>query len=598
MEKIIKKRRLPMFAIISSCILLLSCTNQDYDFNKVDYTLGIGGDEITLPSNNSTKEITLDDLLDISGSDLITTDANGDYKLYKEPDNPISPVEINVAPITLSSDKSYGMSFDIDLPTIPDYLIGQTISLPYQISVAGQTITIDIPEVSGKISLLEYEFDADEVIKSLEYVEVGKNGKGVDLNVEITLPEAIKKFSKFQVDLPDMLTMTCTTMPDQFDTQNNVLTLDNYVVSDNHLKIAFNVTRINVKTVDDDNYVKLENGKFKIKANVGLTVKIAELVIPSAPSMTIGGNASFNNVVIISARGIFDPTINLDDIGTVQINNIPDFLTEEEVVADIDNPQIWLTLTSTMPLGGTINAQITSDTYNTPVVLQTIHVDGSSDGVTPTETRILLCRHEPTDLKGYTPMIVSNLSNLILKLKEGMQLKFTVNSVKAEQEPANLKLGYNYKLAPAYKFECPLAFGDKAVIVYTDTETDWHKDIDKLNLAKGTYIHVVSNVVNRIPANLELEIIPLGIDGQELNSNIINVELIRKDVAGTKGEAIESPIEAKISGDISRLDGVKLKLKAKSSEQLTGVTLNKTNQTLRLKDFTVKLVGKMTYDAN
>ena len=83
-----------------------------------------------------------------------------------------------------------------------------------------------------------------------------------------------------------------------------------------------------------------------------------------------------------------------------------------------------------------------------------------------------------------------------------------------------------------------------------------------------------------------------------MNANIINIDLIKKDIAGAKDASVESPLEVKISGDISRLDGVTMKLKAKSNEQLRGVTLNKTSQTLKLKDMTVKVVGKVIYDAN
>ena len=251
-----------------------------------------------------------------------------------------------------------------------------------------------------------------------------------------------------------------------------------------------------------------------------------------------------------------------------------------------------------MPLGGTINAQLTSDTHTSPIVLDPIPVAASPDGITPYVTRIVICRQAPAGLTDYTPLIVSNLSDLIKKLKEPMEIKFTVTSAKATQETATIKLGYTYRLAPEYKFECPLAFGDKAVIVYTDTETDWHKDIDKLQLANGAYVHATATAVNKIPADLELIINPLDVNGQELDASILHVDLIQKDVAGTKDAATESPVEVKISGDITRLDGVKLKLKAKSNNQLRGVTLNKTTQTLQLKDLTVKVVGKVIYDAN
>ena len=591
---------LSILTVSCGSLLLLGCTNADYDFDKVDYTLGFGGDEITLPGNNSTKEILLDDLLDISNSDLITTEENGDYKLFKEPDNPIDPVQVNVDRITIADNNSQGLSFDINIPTIPDAVKSQLpspITLPYNYNIMGLTGTIDIPEVTGSIALLDYEFDADPAIKSLEYVEVGENGQGVNLTIDLTIPEAISKFESLRVDLPDMLTMTCPTMADKFDTQNNVLTLTDCKFNGQQ-KIVFNVTRLNVKTIDDDNFIKLENGKFKLKAGVKLVLKISEITIPNTDKLTMGGIANFDDIIITEARGIFDPEIELDNVGTVNINSLPDFLTEEEVVADIDNPQIWLTLSSTMPLGGIINAQLSSDTHPSPIMLDPIQVAASQDGVTPALTRIVICRQAPAGLTGYLPLIVPNLSELIEKLKEPMEIKFTVNSAKALQETATIKLGYTYTLAPEYKFECPLAFGDKAIIVYSEKENDWHKDIDKLQLAKGAYVHVTGTAVNKIPADLVLDIKPLDINGQELSPDVLNVELIKKEVAGTKDGANESPIEAKISGDVSRLDGIVLKLKANSNEQLRGVTLNKNSQTLLLKDVSAKLVGKIIYDAN
>lgn len=594
MKKLFKNHKLPVLTALGGCVLLLGCINSDYDLDKVDYTLGFGGDEITLPGNNSTKEILLDDLLDISSSDLITTEANGDYKLFKKPDNPIAPVEVNVNRIIIAADKSKGLSFDIDLPAIPTTLIGQRIELPY--TLPGQS-PIDIPEVEGNISLLEYEFDADPAIKSLEYVEIGENGQGVNLTLDLTIPAAINKFASLKIDLPDMLTMTCPSMAERFDTQKNILTLTDYPVS-GQLQIVFNVTRINVKAIDEKNFVKLENGKFMLKTYVGLALKISEITIPDTNTLTVSGIANFDNIVITEARGIFDPDIDLKEVGTVNINSLPNFLTEEEVVADIDNPQIWLTLTSTMPLGGNIYAHLTSDTHPTPIALDPIPVAASTDGVTPTTTRIVICRQAPKELAGYTPMIVSNLSELIQKLKQPMEIKFTATSAKAAQETATVKLGYTYTLAPEYKFECPLAFGDKAVIVYTETETGWQDDIEKLQLAKGAYVHMTGTAVNKIPADLELIVKPLDINGQELNANTVNIELIKKDIAGAKDAAKESPIEIKVSGDINRLDGVSLKLRAKSNEQLRGVTLNKKTQTLLLKDVGVKLFGKVIYDAN
>ncbi len=584
--------------IVALCWLLSGCTDADYDLDKVDWTLGFGVQEVVLPTNNSTAEIQLDDLLDIGGSDFVRIDeATGDYILSKKPDITVEPINVNVAPITILENNSKGLSFAINLPAgIPSVLQGQIVTLPY--TIPGFQQAIDIPEISDKISLLEYEYVAEEAIKSLDFVELGDHGQGVDLVVDVMLPKEIRKLAVLKIDMPDLLDMTCPSMPNQFDSQSNTLTLTDYS-NNGPFQIAFNVKRAYVRTNDESNYVRLENGKFVLKTDVGIRLKISELTIPSAPVLTVSGLANFTDLTISGARGVFDPQIDLNEVGSVTITSLPTFLTEEEVVADIDNPQIWLTFTSTMPLGGTINAQMTSDTHPTPIILDPFEVDASTDGITPVVTKIVVCRRRPEGLPAdYKVVENDNLSQLIENLKEGMQLNFTVNSVKANQTPATIKLGHDYMLAPAYEFACPLAFGDKAVIIYTKTDNGWNPDIQRLNLADGAYVNLTATVLNKIPANLELDLIPLGIDGNELSSSVVRIELLKKYVAGTRNEVVASPIEANISGDISCLDGIKLKLKATSNEQLRGVTLNKSIQTLQLKELTAKLVGKMIYDAN
>ena len=78
MKKLFRNYRLPMLTALGGSLLLLGCTNADYDFDKVDYTLGFGSGELVLPSNNSIN-ITLDDILNLGNSDLISTTASGDY---------------------------------------------------------------------------------------------------------------------------------------------------------------------------------------------------------------------------------------------------------------------------------------------------------------------------------------------------------------------------------------------------------------------------------------------------------------------------------------------------------------------------------------
>ena len=117
-----------------------------------------------------------------------------------------------------------------------------------------------------------------------------------------------------------------------------------------------------------------------------------------------------------------------------------------------------------------------------------------------------------------------------------------------------------------------------------------------------SYIHVKGTAVNRIPADLELELTPIDIYGNDIPKEELEVQLIHYTVKGTRQDAVESPVEARLidpkGTGIRKLDGIRLKLKARSNEELRGVTLNKTSQALKLKDLSVELVGKIVYDAN
>ena len=122
MKKLFRNYRLPVLTALSSSLLLLGCTNADYDFDKVDYTLGFGSGEITLPSNNSIN-IMLDDILDLGNSDLINTTASGDYVLGKEPEV-VSPISVTVDPLVQTINESGEQSFSIDMPAELQALAG------------------------------------------------------------------------------------------------------------------------------------------------------------------------------------------------------------------------------------------------------------------------------------------------------------------------------------------------------------------------------------------------------------------------------------------------------------------------------------------
>ena len=79
----IHKKRTALIPLMVGVLALAGCTNDDYDFNEVDSTLGIGSGELTLPVS-STDFILLDDVLDIDDTECVILDENKNYVFHRD----------------------------------------------------------------------------------------------------------------------------------------------------------------------------------------------------------------------------------------------------------------------------------------------------------------------------------------------------------------------------------------------------------------------------------------------------------------------------------------------------------------------------------
>ena len=59
---------------------LSGCVDNNYDLGNLNKTIGIGNDDsFSLPGNNSSSEMVLDDVLDIADNDIIKVAEDGSY---------------------------------------------------------------------------------------------------------------------------------------------------------------------------------------------------------------------------------------------------------------------------------------------------------------------------------------------------------------------------------------------------------------------------------------------------------------------------------------------------------------------------------------
>lgn len=576
MKKLFKNYRFIVVTAICGCLLLWGCTNSEYDFKKVDATLGFGNGQLTLPSNNSIN-VTLDDILNLGSTDLIKVDeTTGDYVFGKDPES-VSPVNVKVDPI---EDAGSTMNIPIDEVTLN----------PSVSAFAGQVIKlsdygIEPIKINQNISTFDYIFTVPDEVKELD--EITLDGNGSKLEIKLSLPN-VKELKKFIIKLPTQFVLENTGIGTLAD--DNTLTLPaDYAVNNYEVELSFLVKRIKAQ-LDNEH-------KFKLDGTVNVDIEVDKILVPNESKIQFAGQVSLAKLKVQAATGVFKPTINLQRVGSTTINSLPDFLTDARVVADIYNPQIWLDIESNLPLGGTVEAKLGSSTLNGFVELSKAKGNALFIGANTT-TKIVVCRKAPAELTGYTAVIAEDLSDIVKKLSEGMEITIDVTKFEADESKTTIQLGHDYTFKPNYKFRAFLALGDESVIVYNDYEGDWNKDIKDLQLSKGSKAILTANVENGVPADLEINVEPLDKNAQILTELV--VKPIKNAVAaGVTAGQVEYEITDPNGNGLKQLDGINyiLNVTSPSADALKGKALNK-NQKIILKDIKIQLNGHIVYDAN
>lgn len=588
-----KRVTLLLASLLVGGFLVTGCTNSDYDFNEIDATMGFGGDGLELPAS-STMDIPLKDVLDLEENGSVKLDDEGNY-LFLLTGSGSSEANPKIEPIRLE-----GRSYNANIPISLSASAKATRSL---------TASSGIPEVKEK--MFEYH-GVDKSVKSLTKA----NMKPVTMKLTLGfsgISSVISKIKKATLTLPGYLCLKRVE-----GNGNGVPTVNgSKIVIDNvstGKNLELTITSNELLFSEQDAYGTLsiaKDGKIDMDGYFGLKIDDFELKTgtSSTANMSIAAKVKVEDIELTSATGIFDPEVNFGTLGEVDVTGVPDFLSDDIVVADLANPQILLTINNEMNVAATVKATVTatkSGQTTATVQLPEMYIEKNS--VSPT-TQICICREKTPELTAQygekNVYAVSNLSTLINKIPDHVSIG-NVEARADQSQEATVEFGKPYHITPGYKVYAPLAFGKDAVIEYSDQFDGWNDDIEDLELSENTYVRLTADAISKVPATLILEAHPLGIGGADI-SNLIEVNIKKGEVsASTDGEtAVTSPLEVeireKVKGGLKQLDGLSYKVQGKATHNGTtveGITLNANKHTLKLNNIKVKLVGKIIGDFN
>lgn len=593
MKKKQMKASLLLVSLLTAGFLVTGCTNDDYDFDQIDATMGFGGGELEIPAS-STMNIPLSDILELEENGSVKIAANGDY-LFQLTGTDATTASPQISPIHLTS-RSYN----------------HTITLPTSSAAKGtRAAGTHLSFVSPKQQMFIYN-GTDAAVKSLKSAEV--NGEIV-LNVNLTLgglSSAITKLDKVTLTLPGYLQI----LPQVTGNGNGVskvngskITVKDVSTSDD-LRLTIKAKKLDFANQNDYGKVVFgNNGSITMDGYFDLGIEAHVTGVPTS-ALSIGANVKVNDIYLKSATGIFDPEINITSLGDVTVTGVPDFLSEDGVRADLDNPQIILSIKNDMDAAAKVSAKVisTKNGQNLATVqLPEMHIYKTS--VTPV-TKICICRHKTAELTAqYGAANVYEVSNLATLINKHIPDHVQITNVEAKadlSQEMTIEFGHNYSVVPSYEVYAPLAFAEGAVIEYADDFDGWNDDLDELELAEGTYLRLTADAQNLVPATLIVEATPLGVNGADISNQIeVNIKQGTVKASADGVTAVTSPLEIelreKVKGALQKLDGLSYKVKGKASHDgttVTGINLNSEKHTLKLENIKVKLVGKVIGNFN
>lgn len=591
-----------------SCVAMgtVSCTDSDYDLSNVDMTVGLGGGELKLPVSSSDV-IPLKEVLKFSDSEVVDTIEGGDYMFAKNGDA-VSPAHPEIDRITVMKLNSQGFDFDLS-SKLRDAISGLLPS-----STKGmKRIRVNITE-SKIVNTFEYGGPQPQEVEELKEAYITARMK-LTIRFSENLKNLVSSVGEMKITLPTYMSFEAE--GSGFEKEGTSLVFKNISTSKD-LSLAISINKLSMGTQPDElGKLVSENNYITMDGNLKLEAKITDVNLNLSGvdynDCKIESELEMDDAVMLDkVTGRFAPTIDLSNLGEANITGLPDFLTEGDVCIDLDNPQIALTLESDLTVGGELagnikywrNGQEGSFSLPEPIKLKASTENSGEMSV----NRICICRDKSkVDPTMYDQVIETENIKDLLYPKIIDKIAFSGAATADKNNVYTYELGKTYTVQPSYRLESPLAFGEDAKIVYTEKFEDWNKDIKDFDVTDGTCIVMEAVVENRIPVHLNVEATPLGIDGSELPSNVIKVDIDADIKASPNGTDIATSdlhiVLTPAKQGLKKLNGIKIKVSgaakdANGNNPVKGITLNARKHSLVLQNIRLSLKGKAVADLN
>lgn len=577
------KKTYPLWGFLLSFPLwTVSCVDNKYDLDKdIDMTVNVGGEHLTIPAGSSDTAY-LSKIIEVEEGDILQPDAaTRVYHLTKKDDIDVKPT--TVKEVTISSANT----------DLTKELVGTG-------STASASITTDLEEENN---LTAKASDIDEALIELgalgaetpasltlvfEFLNTGNLtfGSVTAKNLEIQLPNFLM-FEKGEVE------------------EGNKL-----ILNDEELKNAQKVLHVIGYEFGEkagEGEKPDENRTITIDGKVTMKGQVVTSGIGGSGSLTMTMHVTLGEMTANSVTGVIQPNIDAETT-KIELNDLPDFLKDEETRLDITNPVILLIAENPLATPVQIDAVLTPMKNNTQIEGKEVKIGGGYDKkpieLAPNKKNLIaLSRTGESSIEEATNVKVEDINNLLETIPDDIVVD--LQPVVRNEDYYTAKLGWSYEMPSSYEVDVPLSFEQGLNIVYNDSIQDLNKDLNDLDKVGLKNMKVILSVDNAIPLKLQLKAENVQIKdvyGNELSAVKKTIEEDKQYVAeSTDGEKpATSELVLNLTSEdtafLSKIDRICFKLTAVPGSA-TGVPLKDT-QWLKVTSIKLSVPGGVNVDLN
>ena len=573
----------PLWGLLLSFPLwTVSCVDNKYDLDKdIDMTINVGGEHLTIPAGSSDTAY-LSKIIEVEEGDILQPDAaTRVYHLTKRDDIDVDPT--TVKEVTISSANT---DLKQDLVGSDDGGSGsKTTEVEVKKNLRAEASDID--EALIELGALGAKTPTSLTL-AFEFLNTGNLtfGSVTAKNLEIQLPDFLM-FEKGEVE------------------EGNKLILNNEELK--NAQKVLHVIGYQFGGKAGEGEIPDKNRTITINGLVTMQGQVVTSGINGSGSLTMTLDVTLEEMTANSVTGVIQPEIKAETTN-IELNDLPDFLKDEETRMDITNPVILLRAENQLETPVEVDAVLTPMKGNAQIDGKEVKV-GSGYGKTPVvlasgKNVIALSRTGECTIEGVTSNVkVEDINDLLETIPDDIEVD--LQPVVRNEGYYTAELGRAYEMPSSYEVDVPLSFEQNLNIVYNDSVQDLNKDLNDLDKVILKKANVLLTVDNAIPLKLQLKpenVLIKDVYGNELTAVKKTIEEDKQYVTeSTDGEKpVTSELVLNLTSEdtafLSKIDRICFKLTAVPGSA-TGVPLKDT-QWLKVTSIKLSVPGGVNVDLN